>query len=257
MTSLSIRKNGICISPNPARIVSAGSTSKKARCIISRESGKRAIAATRDCVERPACTCPLASLFDSHNDLYVCDSGSNRIRRVDHETGIITTVVGTGQFGFNGDGPALEINLTYPAAIAFDGDDVLYIADTQAHRIRRYDPGTGTVTTIAGTWSVDDDAREQPLVARNLVVLSGDSIGIDFSDDHGWLRPECSDGLDLSLYLDDGRPALEARLYDIVGIAVDSQGDVYCVDKGSNRVRKIDRQYGRYLDCRRRLSVRL
>jgi DNA-binding beta-propeller fold protein YncE len=187
---------------------------------------------------------PLGVAFDSHNDLYVCDSGSNRIRRVNHETGIITTVVGTGQFGFNGDGPALEINLTYPAAIAFDADDVLYIADTQAHRIRRYDPGTGKVTTIAGTWSVDDDAREQPLVARNLVVLSGDSIGIDFSDDHGWLRPECSDGLDLSLYLDDGWPALEARLYDIVGIAVDSRGDVYCVDKGSNRVRKIDRHTG-------------
>lgn len=187
---------------------------------------------------------PLGVAFDSHNDLYICDSGSNRIRRVDHETGIITTVVGTGQFGFNGDGPALEVNLTYPAAIAFDADDVLYIADTQAHRVRRYDPRTGEVTTIAGTWSAEDDAREQPLVARNLVVLSGDSIGIDFSDDHGWLRPECSDGLDLSFYLDDGRSALEARLYDIVGIAVDGAGHVYLVDKGSNRVRKVDRHSG-------------
>ncbi|TAJ26160.1 MAG: hypothetical protein EPO64_06840 [Nitrospirae bacterium] len=187
---------------------------------------------------------PLGVACDSRNDLYVCDSGSNRIRKIDHETGIITTVVGTGQFGFNGDGPALEINLTYPAAIVFDQDDVLYIADTQAHRVRRFDPRTGLVTTIAGTWSAEDDAREQPLVARNLVVLSGDSIGIDFSDDHGWLRPECSDGLDLSLYLDDGRSALEARLYDLVGMAVDSHGHVYVVDKGSNRVRKIDRHTG-------------
>lgn len=187
---------------------------------------------------------PLGVAFDSHNDLYLCDSGSNRIRRVDHETGIITTVVGTGQHGFNGDGPALEVNLTWPAAIAFDQDDVLYIADTQAHRVRRYDPRTGLVTTIAGMWAEEDDAREQPLVAKNLVVLSGDSIGIDFSDDHGWLRPECSDGLDLSLYLDDGRPALEARLYDLVGIAVDSHGHIYVVDKGSNRVRKIDRDTG-------------
>lgn len=187
---------------------------------------------------------PLDVAFDSHNNLYICDSGSNRIRRVDHETGIIQTVVGTGQHGFNGDGPALEVNLTYPAAIAFDAEDGLYIADTQAHRVRRYDPRTGSVTTIAGTWTAEDDAREQPLVARNLVVLSGDSIGIDFSDDHGWLRPECSDGLDLSLYLDDGRPALEARLYDLVGIALDSRGDIYVVDKGSNRVRKIDRTTG-------------
>jgi sugar lactone lactonase YvrE len=187
---------------------------------------------------------PLDVAFDSHNHLYICDSGSNRIRRIDRETGVITTVVGTGQHGFNGDGPALEVNLTWPAAIAFDADDVLYIADTQAHRVRRYDPRTGQVTTIAGAWSAEDDAREQPLVARNLVVLSGDAIGIDFSDDNGWLMPVCSDGLDLSMYLDDGHPAKEARLYDIVGIAVDSRGHVYVVDKGSHRVRKIDRSSG-------------
>ena len=63
---------------------------------------------------------PLDVAFDSQNNLFICDSGSNRIRKVDRETGIITTVVGTGQHGFNGDGPALEVNLTWPAAIAFD-----------------------------------------------------------------------------------------------------------------------------------------
>src|SRR5262249_58761962 len=124
--------------------------------------------------------------------------------------------------------------------IAFDKDDVMYIADTQAHRIRRFDPRTGLVTTIAGKWTAEDDAREQPLVARNLVVLSGDAIGIDFTDDHGWLLPVCSDRLRLSIYLDDGKPALDARLYDIVGIAVDSKDDVYVVDKGSNRGRRIE-----------------
>jgi len=187
---------------------------------------------------------PLGVTFDSQNNLYVCDSGSNRIRKVDHETGIITTMVGTGQHGFNGDGPALDVNLTWPAAIAFDHDDVLFIADTQAHKVRRYDPRTRMVTTIAGMWTAEDEAREQPLVARNLVVLSGDAIGIDFSDDQGWLMPVCSDGLDMSMYLDDGRPAMEARLYDIVGLAVDAKGDLYVVDKGSNRVRKIDSRTG-------------
>jgi sugar lactone lactonase YvrE len=163
---------------------------------------------------------------------------------VDHETGIITTVIGTGQHGFNGDGPALETNLTWPAAIAFDTNDVMYIADTQAHRIRRYDPQTGMVTTVAGAWTAEDEAREQPLVARNLVVLSGDAIGIDFSDDHGWLMPVCSDGLDMSMYLDDGTPAIEARLYDVVGLTVNGKGDIIFVDKGSNRVRSIDHRSG-------------
>jgi sugar lactone lactonase YvrE len=187
---------------------------------------------------------PLDVAFDSHNDLYICDSGSNRIRKVDHETGMITTIIGTGQHGFNGDGPALGVNLTWPAAIAFDRNDVMYIADTQAHRIRRYNPLTGMVTTIAGTWTADDEAREQPLVARNLVVLSGDAIGIDFSDDHGWLMPVCSDGLDMSMYLDDGRSALDARLYDVVGLTVNGKGDIIFVDKGSNRVRCIDHHSG-------------
>ncbi len=187
---------------------------------------------------------PLGLAFDSHNDLYICDSGSNRIRRVDHETGLITTVVGTGEFGFNGDGPALDVNLTYPAAIAIDTDDNVFIADTQAHRIRQYDPKTDQVTTLAGSWTPEDDSREQPLVAKNLVVLSGDSIGIDFSSDENLLRPPCADDVDLTLYLDDGRPAMDARLYDIVGVAVDGHGDIYVVDKGSHRVRKIDRRSG-------------
>ncbi len=187
---------------------------------------------------------PLGLAFDSQNHLYICDSGSNRVRKVDRDTGIITTVVGTGEFGFNGDGPALEVNLTYPAAIAFDSQDGLYIADTQAHRVRYVNPQSGLVTTIAGIWSPEDDARDQPLVAHNLVVLSGDAIGIDFSDENGWLRPKCDDGLDLSLYLDDGRPAMEARFFDISAIALDSRGDLYLADRGSNRIRKIDRASG-------------
>jgi sugar lactone lactonase YvrE len=187
---------------------------------------------------------PLDVAFDSRNDLYICDSGSNRIRKVDHATGIITTIIGTGQHGFNGDGPALDVNLTWPAAIAFDPNDVMYIADTQAHRIRRYDSRTGIVTTVAGIWTAEDEAREQPLVARNLVVLSGDAIGIDFSDDHGWLMPVCSDGLDMSMYLDDGKSALDARLYDVVGLTVNANGDIIFVDKGSNRVRSIDHRSG-------------
>jgi hypothetical protein len=97
---------------------------------------------------------------------------------------------------------------------------------------------------VAGTWTAEDEAREQPLVARNLVVLSGDAIGIDFSDDHGWLMPVCSDGLDMSMYLDDGKPALEARLYDVVGLTVNGKRDIIFVDKGSNRVRSIDHRSG-------------
>ena len=187
---------------------------------------------------------PLGVACDSHNHVYICDSGSNRIRKVDSETGIITTVVGTGQWGFNGDGPALEQNLTYPGAIVFDQQDRLYIADTQAHRIRRYDPLTGLLTTIGGAWTEADDERVSPLTAKNLIVLSGDAIGIDFSDDQGWLQPQCTDGLDLSPYLDDGKPALEVKLYDVVALAFDCDGNLLVTDKGTNRIRKMNAETG-------------
>ncbi len=188
---------------------------------------------------------PLGVAFDSKGDLYICDSGSNRVRRVDMKTGVIDTVAGTGEFGFNGDGPALEVNLTYPSAIAFDSRNRMFIVDAQAHRIRMYDPETGRVTSLAGTWTKEDDDRDSPLIAKNLVVLSGDAIGIDFSDDHGWLRPECSpDGMDMSVYLDDGKPGPAVRFHDPVAITVDANDDVCVADKGSNRIRKIDMRTG-------------
>jgi DNA-binding beta-propeller fold protein YncE len=188
---------------------------------------------------------PLDVAFDSQDELYICDSGSNRIRKIDMKTGIIDTVVGTGAFGFNGDGPALEVNLTYPSAIAFDAQDRLWIVDAQAHRIRVYDPKSKELTTIAGTWSHEDDVRDSPLIAKNLVVLSGDAIGIDFSDDHGWLRPPCdTGGMDMSVFYDDGKPGPEVRFHDPTGIAVDGNDDVHIADKGSNRIRKIDKNTG-------------
>jgi DNA-binding beta-propeller fold protein YncE len=188
---------------------------------------------------------PLDVAFDSQGELYICDSGSNRIRKIDMKTGIIDTVVGTGAFGFNGDGSALDVNLTYPSAIAFDTQDRLWIVDAQAHRIRVYDPKSKELTTIAGTWSHEDDVRDSPLIAKNLVVLSGDAIGIDFSDDHGWLRPPCdTDGMDMSVFYDDGKTGPEVRFHDPTGIAVDGNDDIYIADKGSNRIRKIDKNTG-------------
>ena len=252
-----IRTSAGCISPNPGPTGSGASISRKARCTTSPGIGETCYSGDEGPCGEAGLYLPLDVAFDSHNNLYICDSGSNRIRQVDRDTGVITTIIGTGQHGFNGDGPALEVNLTWPAAMTFDEDDVLYIADTQAHKIRRYDPSTGMVTTIAGTWTAEDDAREQPLVASNLVVLSGDAIGIDFSDDQGWLMPVCSDGLDMSMYLDDGKPALEARLYDVVGIAVDGKGDVVLRGQGQQPRQKDRQRHRRDFHNGRRLPLRL
>jgi streptogramin lyase len=68
---------------------------------------------------------------------YIADSAENRVRRVDAD-GTITTVAGTGEAGFSGDGgPATEASFSYPTGIAVAPDGILYIADTDNNRIRR------------------------------------------------------------------------------------------------------------------------
>ncbi len=94
---------------------------------------------------------PRGLAVDDAGNLYIADSGSHRIRRVDAATGIITTVAGLG-VGYGGDGgPAVKAKLNRPTDVAVDGSGSLYIADTDNHRIRRVDATTRTITTIAGT----------------------------------------------------------------------------------------------------------
>jgi sugar lactone lactonase YvrE len=70
--------------------------------------------------------------------LYVADTDNHRIRAIDLQTGIITTVVGSGEPGFSGDGgPADAAQLHRPFGVAFDGAGQLYIADTFNNRIRK------------------------------------------------------------------------------------------------------------------------
>jgi trimeric autotransporter adhesin len=82
--------------------------------------------------------------------LYITDSGNNRIRKLD-VNGTVSTVVGTGNRGYGGDGgPAALAVLADPRGVAVDRFDNLFVADTGNHRIRKVDRG-GVIATIAGT----------------------------------------------------------------------------------------------------------
>ncbi|MBF6340685.1 hypothetical protein IU450_33045 [Nocardia abscessus] len=87
---------------------------------------------------------------DGAGNVYISDSSSCRIRRIDPQ-GIITTVGGTGDFGSDGDtGPAVAATLSGPKDVAVEPSGNLYIADTNNSRIRRVDP-RGIITTVAGS----------------------------------------------------------------------------------------------------------
>jgi len=72
------------------------------------------------------------------NRLFIADTDNQRVRAVDLTTGVITTVAGTGDAGFSGDGgPAAVAVLWRPFGIAFDPSGDLYVSDTYNNRIRR------------------------------------------------------------------------------------------------------------------------
>lgn len=85
-------------------------------------------------------------------ELYIADSENCRIRRIDLATMSIETVAGDGVCRFGGDdGPGLMASFNVPEDIEFGPDGLLYIADTNNHRVRTFDPRTNIVRTLAGT----------------------------------------------------------------------------------------------------------
>jgi len=93
-------------------------------------------------------------IFDENDILYYCDSHNQIIRRVefneDYTDGVVTTVCGTGEAGYNGDGPALETQLDFPQDLEWGPDGRLYFPDANNNIIRALDLETGMVETVVG-----------------------------------------------------------------------------------------------------------
>jgi len=95
---------------------------------------------------------PLGMSLDNNDNLFIADYGNNMIRRIDAQSGQISTVAGTGERGYSGDGEqAVFARLNRPYNVYVDDDGGLFVSDAGNHRIRHVDLASGVITTIAGT----------------------------------------------------------------------------------------------------------
>jgi sugar lactone lactonase YvrE len=94
---------------------------------------------------------PEGVLVDGSGNIFIADTGNQRIRKVLAATGVIQTVAGTGNFGFAGDGgPATNATLFRPSDLSIDGLGNIFIADTNNNRIREVLVANGSIQTVAG-----------------------------------------------------------------------------------------------------------
>jgi len=168
---------------------------------------------------------PEAVALDSAGNLYIADSGNNRVRKVDAGTGVISTVAGNGAWGFSGDGgPAVDASMYDPCALALDSAGNLFISDLCNQRVRKVDAATGIISTVAG--------NGQATELYNPRGLAFDSAGVLYIADsvNNRIRK-----------LDEGSiSTLPVSVTAPSGLAFDAAGNLYIAEVSNNRVRKVD-----------------
>jgi sugar lactone lactonase YvrE len=197
--------------------------------------------------------------FDAEGHLFVVERDAHVVRRVDARTRVVTTVAGTGEAGFSGDGgPASAAQLRQPHSIAFDARGNLLVCDIGNGRVRRVDMRTGTISTLSGTGERVPTPDAGPLqgtplrgprsldtdLAGNayLVLREGNAV---FRLDLSAGRLERIAGTGETGYGGDGGPALAATFNGPKGIAY-SAGDhsLYIVDTENHAVRRMSLESG-------------
>lgn len=201
------------------------------------------------------CFEPYEVRFDAEGNLFFVEMQNHIVRRVDAETGVISTVAGTGESGFGGDGgPAKEAKFNRPHSIQFDANGDLLICDIGNHRIRRVFTKTGQIETFCGTGAKEgpaDGAKispETPLKGpRALDIDEAGNLWLALREGNAVFRFNVLEGVidhvagtGKSGFGGNGGPAAAATLAGPKGISIGANGQVYLADTESHSVRVID-----------------
>jgi len=191
---------------------------------------------------------PSAVAVDAAGNVYIADTLNQRVRKVSGK--IITTLAGTGNAGFTGEGgPAASARLNSPGGLAVDSTGNVYVADTYNDRVRRIAPD-GTITTVAGAglrgFSGDNGPATRAALntPRGLAVDKAGNLLIADWGNHR-IRQVSAAGTITTLagtgsqgFSGDNGPATAATLNFPYSVAVDVASTVYIADSVNQRLRK-------------------
>ena len=217
-------------------------------------------------------------VFGPDGAFYFVDGGNDQVDRMD-ASGRVTVVAGVGPFqgdltikdhgwsmaGYTGDGgPAVDAQLRFPSALAFDAQGNVYITDHLNDAIRKVD-ANGIITTVAGVgplatwvrgpwvpgvqpkggdggpatqgvldtpWGITFDAQ------GNLYIADQGHDAIRKVDTNGIITTVAGSGV--RGYSGDGGPATKAKLNQPLGVVFDAAGNMYIADENNSAIRKVD-----------------
>ena len=193
--------------------------------------------------------------FDpSYRWLYIADCFNYAIRRLDMQTGELTTFAGTGESGHTGDGgPATEAKIDEIYAIQVDANGDVYILQRFNPAIRRIDIATGVISTVAGDTTVGYGGDGGPAIQAQMrepndCILDGNG-GLLIADiqDQRIRRLDIASGM-ISTFAGTGEKehtgngglAIEAGIFGARAVCVDGKGNTYVCEREGNTIRRID-----------------
>lgn len=198
---------------------------------------------------------PTDVAVDADENMYIADSGNCKVRKVDHATGFISTVAGTGSCGFSGDGAAAtaaQISGYLSLTINDAGD--IYIADSSNCRIRMVSATTGFIETLAGTascgFSGDDGLATAAQISYPTAIALDASENVYFAGTNNRIRKiNTATGIITTVVgtgdvgnTGDGGLATSAEIGNVFGLSLDSDGNLYFSNTNWQTIRKVSKE---------------
>ena len=202
---------------------------------------------------------PYGVVVDQNGNLYIADRLNRRVRRIDGKTGVITTVAGTGEPKYGGDGgPAARAGLVEPNGLAFSPDEnLLYITDVADNRVRVVNLAAAQIRTFAGTGAAEHSGdggkatEAGTFGARAVKVAAGGTVYILERQGSSLRAVDPQTGIIKTIagstargYGGDGGPALAAVFDAPKEMAIDRDGSLLIVDTENHAIRRIDHATG-------------